>query len=1256
MNPLRLLPLLSAAVLAAGMLGPAASQDTKHFAAIISVENQPGVPPQQCDLFYEFLLQKLGATGWFDLLQKSQFLAIVDDQGGCQDRACYFSLCQLIGLDRVFWGSISKKRTNFEAVIHMVEIPSQRELHQVTRTYSEDVERLPADFFQNIAMEMTAYVNAVDSAPAAGGAPAPPVPGSAVVVTPAAAPAPVPASGTPAASAPPPPAAPAAATPAAEIELAEGGTILRGSITGKLTAANSPYRVMGNLVVPSGEVLELEPGVELQMAGDYITIVVFGQLLASGTKEKPIIFRSGKKEVKVWDWDRIYFRSRVRSFLTSVIVENSNYGVYAINAAVSLEDCIFRNNSISAVYGKNSSLVMRNITVEKGHINAISLDLGAVAEIEGGTLTANHNGVLVQDYASLKANRLQITQSDRAVVYLSHAKVELQDPVISQNQVALVSDQPVPEKMLALLKNNDRPASVLTDEEKNVILTRPTELKSLKLGVDVKADTANFGYGLYVTEGPKEPLFSFIGSVTAGARYFRVQDTGFSGSDDTIPQKTYVPGWRPEVQIFTNSSTRGNELNLAADLYRDTHVGYRHNVFNLSFSNPTHQVALGDFTEDRSENSLSAQRVLGARYRGAYWADENGEGRVKISAGGGEIQIPLKINDNKPDIPNEKVDSNSALRQRLLGLATVDVRPVPWATLGLHYIQARDLFHSIFRQSTEINQQNLQDPALQSHTLGTLWNFDLGRNTRLALEWNECLVDSVHVEYPPDYGSLLNEYANQQANPDSFRLAELRRQGADTSADSSLSALWESHQTGVAVALKPTLQEYYQERVRAAHDSLENFTYETGDTVYYRVPAYDARLEQGAHRLDKFLNRSAYSMTLSTKFGGFLHSLFLSRVNPLYFSGGNPYLTPDRAIGRYDFSGEIREAVQLQGQYEYSLERLMNDTTLMAIPSGLKQFYLSTRLSRVIHDSAFDESAYYDTGRGLGTESPESKHKFNLQARFAAGWAEFMPNYTFYYDFKRVYFKDSILTGLVVDEMANDTQPVYILPQYYHENEMRHSIDVKAKLRLPAQQLLGLSYHPVFIKDLNNHPDTAERNRMSGFKHQARVDLTSKLWKNRIRNKGEVKLRQEWKNDRNTTVLSYELADRLEITLIPRRLQLSVEGRRRWYRMNADELFYPTYTEGTQELTDQVMVGRTTHTRNSYAEAVLKIALSAKFSINVSYLYDENTDVNSGPAESSLRGESGRSYTYPAIGAAQNSTTDNNFRAQSGGISLTVLF
>jgi predicted outer membrane repeat protein len=76
-----------------------------------------------------------------------------------------------------------------------------------------------------------------------------------------------------------------------------------GNVGGTWTHSNSPYQVTGEITIPNGETLTIEPGVVVVFSGHY-KLNVQGRLLAVGTKEDTIVFTSQDPQV---GWHGIRF-------------------------------------------------------------------------------------------------------------------------------------------------------------------------------------------------------------------------------------------------------------------------------------------------------------------------------------------------------------------------------------------------------------------------------------------------------------------------------------------------------------------------------------------------------------------------------------------------------------------------------------------------------------------------------------------------------------------------------------------------------------------------------------------------------------------------------------------------------------------------------------------------------------------------------------------------------------------------------------
>lgn len=132
--------------------------------------------------------------------------------------------------------------------------------------------------------------------------------------------------------------------------------IKTGNVSGTWTKKSSPYLIKGEITIPDGETLTIEPGVEVIFEGHY-KFNVQGRLLAIGTEKVTVTFTAKDKET---GWHGIRFENTPASNDSSKIIYcklefgKANSGIQvkerwggAICATIDIlkiSHCLFRNN------------------------------------------------------------------------------------------------------------------------------------------------------------------------------------------------------------------------------------------------------------------------------------------------------------------------------------------------------------------------------------------------------------------------------------------------------------------------------------------------------------------------------------------------------------------------------------------------------------------------------------------------------------------------------------------------------------------------------------------------------------------------------------------------------------------------------------------------------------------------------------------------------------------------------------------------
>ncbi len=142
---------------------------------------------------------------------------------------------------------------------------------------------------------------------------------------------------------------------------------ISGEISGLLTNT-SIYKVVGNIFVPTGETLTIEPGTEIKFDG-YYTIYVDGTLIADGNETNYIRFTSNANTPSNRDWGNISFFGNTNSILNYCIIEygmeenSENNGLITVyEGNVAITNNIIRHSEERGVriYSPGAALIKNN--------------------------------------------------------------------------------------------------------------------------------------------------------------------------------------------------------------------------------------------------------------------------------------------------------------------------------------------------------------------------------------------------------------------------------------------------------------------------------------------------------------------------------------------------------------------------------------------------------------------------------------------------------------------------------------------------------------------------------------------------------------------------------------------------------------------------------------------------------------------------------------------------------------------------------
>lgn len=165
---------------------------------------------------------------------------------------------------------------------------------------------------------------------------------------------------------------------------------LRDTVSGVLTREHSPYVFFYEVVIPAGDSLIIEPGVEL--LGDSLNfctprIYVFGRLIAEGTAQDSIYIlpRIGEELGGIFVYDSLASASFEYCVLQGTSIRSRD------NQGMSIRHCFFDYGGILAEYLRDSLIVRNTEFVTGGGVTIFGTEFvvdGCVSDVLHGGVTA----------------------------------------------------------------------------------------------------------------------------------------------------------------------------------------------------------------------------------------------------------------------------------------------------------------------------------------------------------------------------------------------------------------------------------------------------------------------------------------------------------------------------------------------------------------------------------------------------------------------------------------------------------------------------------------------------------------------------------------------------------------------------------------------------------------------------------------------------------------------------------------------------
>lgn len=167
---------------------------------------------------------------------------------------------------------------------------------------------------------------------------------------------------------------------------------VKGHLSGNQTwkAKHGPINIKGNVVIPEGSALKIEPGVEIIFHG-YYQFMVKGALECVGTPQRQIVFTTCKRDPKPVLWKGlVLYGPKCSAVLSDCIVEYA-FRNMCWKTSPTIRSVTFRYNSYG-FYCSNTKTAMINKCRFQDNTHGIYCDYSSPT-IQGNLITNNEIGI-----------------------------------------------------------------------------------------------------------------------------------------------------------------------------------------------------------------------------------------------------------------------------------------------------------------------------------------------------------------------------------------------------------------------------------------------------------------------------------------------------------------------------------------------------------------------------------------------------------------------------------------------------------------------------------------------------------------------------------------------------------------------------------------------------------------------------------------------------------------------------------------------
>lgn len=177
-------------------------------------------------------------------------------------------------------------------------------------------------------------------------------------------------------------------------------TVVSGEVSGRWTMEGSPYIANGDITLPSGSALRIDPGVEVKFANDtYFNVL--GTLTAIGTIQDSITFRANSGGVGDWRWFKFEGGASSASQLQYCIIQHTEQGLFFSRTQAFVANSRISDHQSACVRFEFSGAEVFRSLIANSERNGVRVDESSNARISNCTISnCEGNGISVGGGAS----------------------------------------------------------------------------------------------------------------------------------------------------------------------------------------------------------------------------------------------------------------------------------------------------------------------------------------------------------------------------------------------------------------------------------------------------------------------------------------------------------------------------------------------------------------------------------------------------------------------------------------------------------------------------------------------------------------------------------------------------------------------------------------------------------------------------------------------------------------------------------------